>query len=298
MGLETFGDYREMFNRVDLDFVIVATPTASHAEAVREAIRQNLHVFVEKPLARNGREANEILVMLEGKNLVNQVGYVVRFNEVFTGVRRLLRLGTIGEPLSFKMEMYGPTVLKNVKHGWRSKKAKGGGCLHDFCSHGIDLINYLLGPPKEAVGTVLKRIYSTDVEDAVYSILLYENDLSGILAVNWSDPSYRKPSYRMEILGAGGKIIADLHAYKVFLKEQPTNGEFTKGWNVRHITDFAKPVRFYVRGNEFTRQLDYFVERVLGRTRVEMCSFADAAVTDEIIDKLIDASCRGGRRDG
>lgn len=286
--LETFSDYKRMFDNLDLDFVIIATPPAAHAETIKDAIEHDLNVFVEKPFVLSSQQGQQIVNMLNGRKIVNQVGYVIRFNDVFMQVKRLLETNTIGELLSFKVEMYGPTVLKETKNGWRSKKSQGGGCLYDFSPHSIDLINYLFGLPEQIVGTILKNIYSRDVEDAVYSTLLYKENLSGHLLVNWSDPSYRKPGYRLEVLGRQGKLIADLHAYKLFLKSDPADGKFTRGWNIRYVTDFAEPVRFYVRGNEFTRQLDYFIDCIVKRTPGNMSSFADALVTDLIIERLVE----------
>ena len=212
-GIETFKDYRKMIDRSGLDFVIVATPTGMHAEIVKYAIQSNLHIFVEKPFALNVRQGEELVGMLKGKKLVNQIGYVIRFNDVFIQVKKLLDAGVLGDLLTFKMEMYGPTLLKDAKSAWRSKKQEGGGCLYDFASHSIDLINYLIGVPDEICGSVLQSIHSANVEDAICSTFLYKNNLRGNLLVNWSDPSYRKPAYRMEIFGRKGKIIADLHAY-------------------------------------------------------------------------------------
>jgi predicted dehydrogenase len=209
-------------------------------------------------------------------------------------VRKLLDERIIGDLYSFKMEMNGPTVLRPTKDGWRGKRSEGGGCLYDFSSHSIDLINYMFGPPQRVAGTVFKSIYSKDVEDAVYSTFLYDGGLSGHFSANWSDPAYRKPTYRLEVLGRGGKIVADLHAFKLFLKDDPPSPTFRKGWNVRYITELTRPVRFYVRGNEFTRQLDYFVERVLAGEPATMCSFADGLATDKIIESLIEDSA-GGR---
>ena len=53
MGLATFNDYRKMLDNTDLDFLIIATPTALHAEAIGHAIERGLHVFVEKPFCLN-----------------------------------------------------------------------------------------------------------------------------------------------------------------------------------------------------------------------------------------------------
>lgn len=293
-GLAVFENHEEMYNKMKLDFIIIATPTALHAGAVKSAIQNNIHVFVEKPLTLSVNEGREIVDMLNGRRLVNQVGYVNRFNEIFSRVKDHLRDGLIGDIVSFKMEMYGPTVLKDSKTSWRSKKIEGGGCLHDFASHGIDLINYLIGPPTRVSGSVLQSIHSENVEDAAYSTFLYPNNCTGNLIVNWSDPSFRKPSYRIDILGRKGKIIANLHDYKIYFKDNPPSGEFGRGWNTRYITNFASSVRFYVRGNEFTRQLDYFIDCILKEIPGEMCSFSDGLKTDEVIESIIHDSVERG----
>jgi predicted dehydrogenase len=292
--LAIFENYEEMYNNMQLDFIIIATPTSLHAGAVKSAIRNNIHIFVEKPFTLNVNEGSEIVDMLNGKRLVNQVGYVNRFNEIFSKVKNHLQDGLIGDIVSFKMEIYGPTVLKDSKTSWRSKKAEGGGCLHDFASHGIDLINYLIGPPNRVSGSVLQSIHSANVEDAAYSTFLYKNNYTGNLIVNWSDPSFRKPSYRIYILGRYGKIIADLHGYKIYFKDTPQSSEYGKGWNTRYITDLKAPVRFYVRGNEFTKQLDYFIDCILNNSPRNICSFKEGLITDEIIESIIrDSADRG-----
>ncbi len=285
-GIETFKDYRKMIDRSGLDFVIVATPTGMHAEIVKYAIQSNLHIFVEKPFALNVHQGEELVGMLKGKKLVNQIGYVIRFNDVIIQVKKLLDAGVLGDLLTFKMEMHGPTLLKDAKSGWRSKKREGGGCLYDFASHSIDLINYLIGVPDEITGSVLQSIHSVNVEDSVSSTFLYKNGGRGNLLVNWSDPSYRKPAYRFEALGRSGKIIADLHAYKVFFRAKPELDGFTQGWNQRYVTDFVEPVRFYVRGFEFTRQLDYFIDCILENRPSDVCSFEHGLETDIVIERI------------
>ena len=286
MHLTTFTDHRKMFESTDLDFAIVATPTALHADAVGKAIERGLHVFVEKPFGLNPDQGKYLVDMVKGKDLVHQVGYVIRFNDVIMKVKKLLASKIIGDLLVFKMEMNGPTVLHDVKSGWRSKKTEGGGCLYDFASHSIDLINYLIGPPDEIVGSVLQSIHSAGIEDAVSSTFVYKNGLRGNLLVNWSDPSYRKPAYRFEVQGRKGKIIADLHAYKIFFRDTPSLDGFTQGWNQRYVTSFVEPVRFYVRGFEFTRQLDYFIECIKQGKPNQICSFEDGLAVDKVISQI------------
>ena len=283
LGVKAYNTYEEMLEETELDFAVVATPTATHKEAVEGAVRRRLHVFVEKPFTLNPAQGRELVLLAQEAGIVNQVGYVIRFNDVFLQVKKLLSAKVLGELLSFRMEMCGPTVLHDAKGSWRSKGDTGGGCLYDFASHAIDLINYLIGAPDRVSGTVLQSIHSAHVEDAMCTTYFYRSGLWGNLTVNWSDASYRKPAYRFEVLGKNGKIIADMHSYKAFFRYKPALDGFTDGWNQRYVTDFVEPVRFYLRGFEFTRQLDYFVDRITGKAQSGICSFANGLETDEVI---------------
>lgn len=294
-NVATYSNYRKMFQDRALDFVIISTPTDSHAEIIKAAIDTHLHVFVEKPLALNADQAEETVAYLPRKHLVNQVGYVNRFNEVFVEVKRLLDMKLIGDIKTFSSEMYGPTVLKDSRGGWRARKKSGGGCMYEFASHCIDLIIFFLGQPQKVVGSIMQSIYSPNVEDLVSSTFIYDNGCIGTIMVNWSDATFRKPANIVKFLGTRGKIIADKHAYKVFLTEPSPDNGFHPGWNSRYITDFAKPVRFYVRGNEFTRQLDYFVDCIQQQLTENISSFAEALKTDVIMEEITRDAARSLR---
>jgi predicted dehydrogenase len=120
----------------------------------------------------------------------------------------------------------------------------------------------------------------------VGSTLLYNKGYCGTIHVNWSDASYRKPTNIVKIFGTKGRIVADKHAYKVFLREAAPEHGFNEGWNTRYITEFAESVRFYVRGNEFTRQLDYFVDCIGNKVLDNIASFAEAQKTDSVMEEI------------
>jgi predicted dehydrogenase len=290
--VKTYTEYEKMLDDSDLDCVIISTPGGSHAEIVRACLRRGVHVFVEKPFTVVSSEGQRIMVELEGKPIVNQVGYVNRFNEIFMQVKRLVDDGAIGDVVTFTAEMYSATVLKDSASTWRGSRKTGGGCMYEFASHCIDLIVYLLDWPDSVVGSVMQGIYSSEVEDLVSSTFIYNKGFSGTIAVNWSDETYRKPANIITIIGTGGKIIADKHFYKLYLKEASPQKGFDKGWNTRYITDLAKSVRFYVRGNEFTRQLDYFVECIEGSAKHNVASFAEGLKTDVLMEEITKDAAR------
>ena len=287
LEVEIYSDYQKMIDRCDLDFVIISTPADSHSNIIQYGLKKNLHIFCEKPFVLNPVEGVKILNEIERKVLVNQVGYVNRFNGIFMEVKRLLDLGYIGEIIHFSSEMHGATVLKDSKTTWRGKRKTGGGCLNEFASHCIDLVNYLVGVPDRVVGSVMQSIYSSEVEDLVSSTFLYNQGFNGNIFVNWSDESVRRPTNRVIILGRLGKIIADQHAYKIFLREDHPLKEFKKGWNTRYITNLGDNVRFYVRGNEFTRQLDYFINCIQKESTENLSSFYEASKTDTIMQQIV-----------
>ena len=285
-NITTHFDYRKMIEATPLDFIVIATATDSHSEIIKFALDRNLHIFVEKPFALTAADARGTLSCLNDRDLVNQVGYVNRFNEVFMEVKRLLTAGVIGEVKNFSSEIYSATVLKDSKESWRGKKKTGGGCMYEMASHCIDLTVYLMGMPDKVAGSVVKSIYSSDVDDMVCSTFLYKNGLSGMITANWSDEAYRKPANIVKIFGTKGKIVADRHAYKVYLKESDPDNGFQQGWNIRYITEFARNVRFYLRGNEFTAQLDYFVDCILRKQSENLSSFSEAMKTDILMEEI------------
>jgi len=132
----------------------------------------------------------------------------------------------------------------------------------------------------------LNSIFSTGIEDAVSSSLLYRDGSVGTLYVNWSDESYRKPTNKIEIFGNKGKILADQHSMKVFLRDANSDFQLHDGWNILYITDLFQPVQFYVRGNEFTRQLYDFIDCVESQGNKNLCSFEEASKTLEIIENI------------
>ena len=290
--LSVYEDWRQMIEQENLDFVVISTPTSLHAEPVRVAIDHGLHVFVEKPFTLDVADGERLVHAAEQAGLANQVGYVNRFNRVFQEVRRLIE-SSLGEILYFSCSMHAPTVVREPGESWRNRRDQGGGCLCDFACHGIDLIHYLVGVPDDIGGTSLPSIYS-QTEDAVYTTFVYNQGFIGHLRVNWSDESCRKPSYHFEVEATNGRLSADQHGYRLYLKKAPAGTQHLTGWSIRYATDLIGSTRFYLRGNEFTDQLDYFVDRMLGHNNGDTCSFATGLQVDRMMQAIRSDASRIG----
>jgi predicted dehydrogenase len=260
---------------------------------VQYALEAGLHVFVEKPFCLGPADSAQLVALAAKKGVVNQVGYHNRFIGTFCEAKRIIDAGAIGEVYHVLGEAYGPVVLKEKGKTWRSSTAEGGGCLYDYAAHVINLVEFIFGSPDAVSGTVLKQIYSRGVDDAVYSTLHYKNGSSGQLSVNWSDETYRKMSTQITVLGKNGKIIADAQELKIYFKDTPLDDSFDKGWNMRWVTDLSPEVDFYLRGEEYSAQIDHFIHCIKDRTVENRNSFATAHATDRVI-ALIQSNAQAG----
>jgi predicted dehydrogenase len=283
---ECFADYKKMIDKTKPQAVFVAAPTKYHGTIVKELLEKGIHVFVEKPFCLNVNEGAELVQLAKQKGVVTQVGYHNKFIGTFEEVKKLMNANAIGDVQHFIGEAYGPVVVRKKQETWRSKPEEGGGCLLDYASHVIDLLNYLVAPIQKVHGSLLKSIYSGNVEDAVYALLETNNKLSGVLSVNWSDETYRKMSTTVTVIGDKGKIICDATELKVYFKEDGCPAPYTKGWNVKHINDFAEEVDFYLRGEEYSAQIDYFIKAIEGKVTNTKNTFETAWLTDSVIDKI------------
>jgi len=287
-GINIYRDYRKLLETEALDAVIVATPSRYHAEMVGSALRKGLHVFCEKPFCLDVDEGLELAKLAEERSLVNQVGYHYRFVGAFLELKRLLDARVLGKMHHIRAEAFGPVVLKPKGATWRSKRQEGGGCLYDYASHAIDLVNYLVGRPQSVGGTLLNRLYSGDVEDEVYTNLFYADGLTGQIAANWSDESQRKMSTKVSVWGANGKIISDRQELQIFIRDssQASKG-LNKGWNTRYTTALTQPVWFYLRGEEYSAQIDHFIQSIKSGRAETASSFRSAVDTDLVVSAMV-----------
>lgn len=287
-GVRTYTDFDLMLRDVALDAIIIATPSSLHAGMVKKALDKGLHVFCEKPFCLATKDGLELTRLAEERGVVTQVGYHYRFVGAFQEVKRLLELGAIGEVTHVLAEAYGPVVLRPKGSTWRTQRSEGGGCLYDYAAHPLNLLNWYFGRPDGVGGSVLNSVFSKETDDEVFGSLYYADGKSAQISVNWSDESYRKMSTKITIWGKAGRIYADRQECQVFLRDtvSPPDG-YVHGWNVRYTTDLTEEVWFYIRGEEYSAQLDYFVKSVKNNSIENVNSFQSALETDQTISMII-----------
>lgn len=285
-GLKGFNDYDEVLSLKDLDAILIATPSIAHEPMIRKALDRGLHVFAEKPLTLDASASRELAELAVSKGLVAQVGYHNRYVGTFAEAARLIVGGALGKVSHALAESYGPVVLRRTKPTWRGKAGQGGGCLHDYAAHPINLLNWIFGAPEYCLGASLTRHFSAEVEDQVSALLQFGNGVVGQVSVDWSDPSVRKMTTKISVWGEAGKLYVDRTELQLFLTGKHTLPEgYREGWTVKHITDLTPPVSFYLRGEEYSAQLEAFGRAIL-KKGTHRNDFVSAAATDLTIEMI------------
>lgn len=281
------GDYDKLVETPGLDAVIIATPTSSHAEMVRKALNRGLHVFCEKPMTLSSEQSDALAALAAERGLVGQVGYHNRFVGTFGEAKRLIAGGAIGQVRHINAEAYGPVVLKPAAATWRSNPEEGGGCLYDYAAHPINLLNWYAGRPVECIGADLTHQYSHGVDDAVHAELRFAGGVTAQVSVNWSDDSVRKMTTKLTIWGDGGRITVDRQELQVFANGRGTVPEgYNQGWTVRYITDLTPNVGYYLRGEEYSGQVEGFARAIATGNLNPVNDFASAAETDATLEMI------------
>ena len=158
-GLAGYTDYREMFEKENLDAVSVCTPNRFHAPVTVAALRAGLHVLCEKPMAVNAAEAREMVRVANETGKILQIAYRYRFQPEPRAAKRVIESGELGEIYRIRVD----ALRRRGIPSWGSftnKEMQGGGALVDYGVHLLDLALWLAGNPKpvEVAGISSQRL--------------------------------------------------------------------------------------------------------------------------------------------
>jgi scyllo-inositol 2-dehydrogenase (NADP+) len=283
-GLKGYNDFDEMLRAERPDAVVIATTSKSHGALVEKAIAAGAHVFCEKPFVLDPVEGERLTELAERASIVTQVGYHYRFVAAFAEAARIVRSGALGRLHHVKAEAYGPVVLRPKGSTWRSDRSEGGGVVFDYASHAIDLVHAMIGPIQSVSGVIRNPVFSRDVDDEIYCSFHGSNGIGGQLSVNWSDESCRKMTTRISLWGENGTLKADRQECVVYLRNAvPSESTLNSGWTTLNTTELQEPPWYYLRGEEYSRQIDCFVQRVAAREVRGINDFRSALATDKVV---------------
>lgn len=287
-----YSDYRKMLEKEILDGVIISLPTKMHYEACMLSIEKGISFFVEKPFTLDPDRSAHVLESAKSKNVFGMVGYVNRYASIFCEIKKIIESGILGNINHYESIMLGNVVGPDSKNSWRHNVSEGGGCLYDYGSHAIDLAIFYFDEIINVKEAKLKNIFSKGCEDLVEAIVEHKNGISGRIYVNWSDLTQRKAYNQILIFGTNGELIANKQEMRVYINhiKEDNTFKFKQGWNIRYITDYSNNVPFYLRGEEYTREILEFVKMVKEKKCDSISSISNAIHTDIAIKKIREKS--------
>ena len=196
-------DYKAILQDTSVDLVLVTTRHNLHAKMVAEVLESDKHVFVEKPLALNRDELNEILDVLQRKNKTITVGFNRRFAPLAVKMKNLL--GESNTPLNIIATMNAGNIPASV---WVHDMEVGGGRIIGEACHFIDLCSYLSG---SKVVSVCMNAMGTNPEentDNVSILLKYENGSNAVINY-FSNGSKAYSKERVEVYHQERTLVMD-----------------------------------------------------------------------------------------
>ena len=242
---------------------VVATPTASHYPVARALLERGIACFIEKPLTLNPALSQALAVLQQTQGTPVQMGLVTRFIQPFVRLRGITRQGLLGRPLRYRARMMGNVVAKPDNASWRTDFRQGGGCLNEYGPHLLDLCRAIFGEVQTLNSAKYGQVHSTRGDDSFDIGWTHASGTEGTLWLDWCDTSRRKSAMDFQVDFEHGQVRANNAELSV--QVHPGAPLDAAGQAALQAPLLPYPVNFYLRGEEFSLQLEVFLGRVLGR---------------------------------
>jgi scyllo-inositol 2-dehydrogenase (NAD+) len=204
-------DYRDLLENRSIDAMIIsATPETTHFPMAKESLLSGKHVFLEKPIAVELSEADELIDLARKKELLFTIGYSQRFNPKFAYIKRSIDDGTIGQPVSALVSRH---ITRNLGHkiGGRIKLSPAA----MEATHDIDFLLWCFAPrrPVRVYAQEVRKIMQVthNVPDCVWIVVTLDDGCVFTIGAGWVlPPAYPNfSSTWIEMVGTEGAIMAD-----------------------------------------------------------------------------------------
>jgi predicted dehydrogenase len=194
----------ELLEDGGVDALVIGTPNYLHAPQTLAALRAGVHVMVEKPMAMNAAEAEEMLATSEASESLLMVAHCWRFEREVVWLREQVVAGRLGEIVRTKG--YGVHVAWGPSGWFTERRYAGGGALADMGIHAIDTARYLLGDPQPV--SVYARLgthyLDADVDDTGLILVNWEGGASSYIESGWWQPYADGPEAATHLYGKRG----------------------------------------------------------------------------------------------
>lgn len=206
-NIKAFESLEKFISSDDIDIVCICLPSGFHYSMALECIKNKKHVILEKPMCFTKKEADEIIKTTEEYGVYLTVISQLRYSDAVSELKNAIEDGLFGKITSADIYMkYYRTPEYYSTSDWKGTfLMDGGGALMNQGVHGVDLIQYIMGPVV-SVQAISKTLYhDIEAEDTLVAILEFENGSIGTIEATTSVfPGFGR---RLEICGTEGSAI-------------------------------------------------------------------------------------------
>ena len=241
-------DWKKVITRDDIDVIDISVPQHLHFEIAKEAVKAGKHVFLEKPMAMNTAQAQELCELVKKSDITHYINHNYRRCPAVRLAKKMLTEGKLGTIFHWRGAYLQDWVVDpEFPLTWHLKKETAGmGPQGDLNSHSVDLARYLIGdissvscmttnfikerplPDEISSGTFNGKSSGTGkgevtVEDAAFMIVKFKNGALGSFDTTRFAPGRKNYNY-FEIYGSKGSLIFDLermNELQYFNREDP-----------------------------------------------------------------------------
>jgi scyllo-inositol 2-dehydrogenase (NAD+) len=205
-GIEFQYDSLEIaLEKTEFDAVIITTPTPTHLPLTALAAENGKHVFLEKPMALNLEECDQIIAVTEKYNVLLQLGFMRRFEPEFVAAAERIEAGEIGQPMMIKSNTHGP----GLPPPWARDLRTSNGMLAEVNSHDWDSTRWLMGSNYERVYTEVANFkgaaHNVDTPNFYDNVLVnIKFESGGLGLISGVCPCGYGYDARVEIIGEKG----------------------------------------------------------------------------------------------
>jgi myo-inositol 2-dehydrogenase/D-chiro-inositol 1-dehydrogenase/scyllo-inositol 2-dehydrogenase (NAD+) len=247
-----FTSLEEALDKAQFDAVVITTPTFTHRALAVTAAQAGKHVFLEKPMALNLAECDEIIAATQRNGVVLQLGFMRRFSPEFVAAAERIQAGEIGQPMLIKSLTHGP----GLPPAWARNLELSNGMLAEVNSHDWDSTRWLMGSNYERV-----YVEVADFKGKQYGVQeehFYDNALvnirfasGGLGSISGVCPCGYGYDARVEVIGEKGILqIGELKGQAVVVCTDRDQGLITpifRTWPERFQWGYIDEMKHFIQ---------------------------------------------------
>lgn len=262
---KTETDWKKLVSSPDIDIVDVALPQALHYEIALVAAREGKHIFCEKPLAMNRKQAEEMLRVCEDNKVKHYLNHNYRRTPAIAFAKKMIEDGKIGRIFHWRCAYQQDWIVDpDFPLTWQLRKETAqAGPQWDLNSHAVDLAHYLVGDISTvsclttnfinerpladestsgnlSAATLGDQKGKVTVEDAALMMVQFKNGAIGSFEAT-RFATGRKNGLRFEIYGSKGSLLFDLERMNELQYYSLDDEEGTQGFRTIQTTEAIHP---------------------------------------------------------